>query len=144
MTDCGAEPLLRGLRGGPGMRGRGRAAPRAAALGWRLAVLPPSLTEWRFGVVFGGVVWVVGFFFFSVFVCLLVGWFLSVRQNQLCSPAHPALANTSAAEVAPTPATPPSSPPGKAAPFQSLPVFRGGVSVKSGARPCASRARCAF
>lgn len=143
MTDCGAEPLLRGLRGGPGMRGRGRAAPQAAALGWRLAVLPPSLTEWRFGVVFWGFVWVVVFFFFSVFVCLLVGWFLSVRQNQLCSPAHPALANTSAAEAAPTPATPP-LPPAKLPLFSLSPCLGGGVSVKSGARPCASRARCAF
>lgn len=51
MTDCGAEPLLRGLRGGPGMRGR--AAPRAAALGWCLGVMPPSPTEWRFRVRFG-------------------------------------------------------------------------------------------
>lgn len=49
MTDCGAKPLLRGLRGGPGVRGRGRAAPRAAALGWRLSLMPPSLLEWRFG-----------------------------------------------------------------------------------------------
>lgn len=75
MTDCGAEPLLRGLRGGPGMRGR--AAPRAAALGWCLGVMPPSSTEWRFRVRFGVCfffliffyLWLCCLFFFGIFVC---------------------------------------------------------------------------
>lgn len=68
MTDCGAEPLLRGLQGDPGMRGLCGAAPRAAALGWTLGVEPPSLAEWRLRV------GLVGFFGFGRFFRLFFVW----------------------------------------------------------------------
>lgn len=40
MTDCAVEPLLRGLRGGPGMRGRGRGWKE---LGFKSLPTPSSL-----------------------------------------------------------------------------------------------------
>lgn len=84
MTDCRAEPLLRGLRGGPGMRGRGRGAPRAAAPGWRLGGMPPNLTERSFrvgwGFFFGGGVcalFLLSFLFFLILFSFLKKFFCS-------------------------------------------------------------------
>lgn len=139
MTDCGAKPLLRGLRGGPGVRGRGRAAPRAAALGWRLSLMPPSLLEWRFG----------GLVFFYYYYCFLrkgclrvlvvvVGGCLRVFKRaanpQVCSPR----ASCAAQEIGEAPRNPRGAglPPRQSSPFSAS--SRGWVCVcflKTRARP---------